>query len=373
MARKCFEYRGYGLQELKGQACAVTRSSETGGRSRIRLYDAARKPIPMKPETTARTALISFVDGLLKAQVGANLTVQQIWELFIESKKADQKPTDDYEYRYDKNLKPWFGHLMPLAITDDICRDYAKARFKAGRAPDTVWTEMVILQTALSWGRTKGHFSLGPDRDEFVIWRPNRSAPRDRVLSREESEALIDAAQGHIKLFIIMANYTGARKGAILELKWDQVDLDNGIIDFRSTDAIDPMSKHYKKGRAVVVMSGTLRAVLRAYKEKAESKYVIEYWGRKVADIKGGFNATAEKVGLWSKETPLRERVTPHVLRHTVATWLDGEVDDKKIGQLLGHAPGSKVTRKVYIAKRAEGTREAVEALEPKQKLRVVR
>lgn len=385
MARKCFEYRGYKLQELKGEACAVGKGAE-GKRTRHRLG------VPIKPETTARTKLIAWVDFQAISAAGGELTVAEIWNLFIADKEEDQKPVESDKYRW-KSLGPWFGHLKPSQVSDQMCRNYAKERFKPcverrrmrngeyqeikythGRSPDTVWTELVTLQAALSWGLKKGHWTW-PNADEFMLWRPARSTPRDRVLTREESERLIDCATGHTKLFIIIGTFTGARKGAILELKWSQVDLDNGVIDFRSTKAIDPMSKHYKKGRATVTMSPTLRAMLVAYKEKARSDYVIEYGGSCVDDIKTGWNAAAKKAGLWSRDMDRRERVTPHVLRHTLATWLDdADVDEARIQSVLGHAPGSKITRQNYIAKRASATRPAIEALENGQpRLKVVK
>lgn len=380
MARKCFEYRGFELQSLKGDAVAVWETAE-GKRARHRIG------VPIKPEAAARTRLMAWVDFRLAAAVGGELTTEETWHLFIADKKADQKPTATDEARWVA-LGPWFGHLKPSQITDQICRDYAKERFKPcvemrrmrngvfkeieypnGRAPDTVWTELVTLQAALSWGLKKHHWSLpnGQSHEDFTLWRPARSEPRDRAPSRDEVEKLIAHAQpdSHVKLFIMIAAYTGARKSAVLELKWDQVDLDNGIIDFKSTEAIDPMSKRFQKGRATVSIGSTLRAVLRIYQEKARSKYVIEYAGQKVDDVKTGFNKAAMKAGLWDKSIPVRDRVTPHSLRHAVATWLEDDgIDEKTIQEMLGHKPGSKVTRKVYIAKKAERTKGAADTLD---------
>jgi integrase len=58
-------------------------------------------------------------------------------------------------------------------------------------------------------------------------------------LTRSEFAKLLWAARkaskarGHLPLFMLLAIYTGRRKEAILSLRWANVDLDNGTIDFR--------------------------------------------------------------------------------------------------------------------------------------------
>ena len=53
---------------------------------------------------------------------------------------------------------------------------------------------------------------------------------RLRYLSKEECQTLINACDDHLKPIVIMAMNTGMRKGEILSLKWDNVDLNNGFI-----------------------------------------------------------------------------------------------------------------------------------------------
>lgn len=53
---------------------------------------------------------------------------------------------------------------------------------------------------------------------------------RLRYLSREECQALIGACDGHIKPIVATALNTGMRRGEILNLKWDNVDLKHSFI-----------------------------------------------------------------------------------------------------------------------------------------------
>ena len=60
---------------------------------------------------------------------------------------------------------------------------------------------------------------------------PPKPPPRERWLTREEVQRLIHSAKSlHIRLFIVLAYYTTARTGAILDLTWDRVDLERRLI-----------------------------------------------------------------------------------------------------------------------------------------------
>ena len=52
---------------------------------------------------------------------------------------------------------------------------------------------------------------------------------RLRFLSSEECQALIEACDSHLRPIVITALNTGMRKGEILDLRWDQVDLKHGF------------------------------------------------------------------------------------------------------------------------------------------------
>jgi integrase len=53
---------------------------------------------------------------------------------------------------------------------------------------------------------------------------------RLRYLSKDECRALLEYCNGHIRSIVIFALNTGCRRGEILSLKWDNVDLKHGFI-----------------------------------------------------------------------------------------------------------------------------------------------
>jgi len=95
-----------------------------------------------------------------------------------------------------------------------------------------------------------------------AVWLPDRPEPRDVWLTRSEFARLLWAAlkapkaRGHLPLFLLLAIYTGRRKEAILSLRWANVDLVNGTIDFRRSG----QSETNKKRGTVSVSRQVARA-----------------------------------------------------------------------------------------------------------------
>lgn len=136
-----------------------------------------------------------------------------------------------------------------------------------------------------------------------------------RYMTRDEVAQLHRAARREYRtrftlcLFIIIAYYTGARKGVIMDLKWDQINFDANEIDFRDLEL-----EETNKRRAIVPMSPVLRAMLlrRFRRYSNQSEYVFHQKKnptRRVKSIDSGFRTSAKKAKL--------KEVTPHTLRHT--------------------------------------------------------
>jgi integrase len=130
---------------------------------------------------------------------------------------------------------------------------------------------------------------------------------------------------------VILGLITGARSSALLELKWERLDFTKGLVDLGEG--------HGNKRRATVPMNRTLRRALEAAKEMSCSDFVVEYAGRQVGTIKNGFEAACGRAGI--------EGVTPHVLRHTCATWqVEAGISYEEIGKRLGDS--AETIERVY-------------------------
>jgi len=141
----------------------------------------------------------------------------------------------------------------------------------------------------------------------------------------------------HIRLYIMLALATGGRNEALLDLTWDRLDFERGLIDLRN-----PTINRPHKGRAVVPMNRTIRAALTEARDGSLSEYVIEWAGQRIKSVKKGIKATALAAGIKTIS------VSPHIFRHSAAVHMaEAGVSMEVIAQYLGHEDVN-VTRKVY-------------------------
>jgi integrase len=223
-----------------------------------------------------------------------------------------------------KQICKQLGDLRPHQINRDVCKRYTEKRLEQGVVTTTIKNELVALRAAIRY--------FYPNT-EAVFYIPPAAPPRDRYLTREEFNKLIEVIETpHVKLFTLIALYTAARSSAILELTWDRVDFERGLIKYSTGD-------HGNKGRAIVPISKKLLPYLEEAYQGRTCDHVIAFNDKPIKSIRWAFMRNAKKAGL---------KISPHVLRHTAAVWMaEAGISMSEIAQFLGHT-NSIITERVY-------------------------
>lgn len=220
-------------------------------------------------------------------------------------------------------LLNWWGGKMLSDVNGRNCRAYSKDRGTSGGR-----RELEDLRAAIIHHRREG---LCSQIVEVVL--PEKGKPRERWLTRSEAARLIWAAwryreiqkgkptdrrsRRHVARFVLVALYTGTRASAVCGAALEPtpghgwIDLERGVFYRRAEGA-----RITKKRQPPVVLPDRLLAHLRRWKRTGVSKrFVVEWNGEPIGIIRRAFGraVTAAK---------LPDKVTPHTLRHTAATWL---------------------------------------------------
>lgn len=242
-------------------------------------------------------------------------------------------------------------YVRPGAISDagKLVERYTRSALADHVSPGTINRNIGVLAAALNWCHANDLCDAPPK-----LKRLKEPDPKVHVLTDAQIKALRKAAEPypHLSTFIDLALISGQRKSAILALKWDQVDLDAGVIDFSAGQ------KPRMKGRGVVALGQETCGKLRFLQSgRTTTPYVIQYQGRRVRSIEKSWHKAREAAGL-------PRYVTPHVLRHTVATRLaDHGVPIERVSLLLGHAR-VETTWRIYVTKNPHMTRQGAEIME---------
>jgi integrase len=222
-------------------------------------------------------------------------------------------------------LEKWWSDRTLDYVKPQTCRAYGRDR---NVAYSTVARELIVLRAAINYAHKNGRLVEPPfvEVPSLNLQPP----PRDRWLTRSEVARLLWESRrynDHLARFCMLVLRTGQRPGAVLDLRWPQVDFDNNCIDFNP-----PGTARSNKKRAIVVIPRRLRWWLLRWQARATSPYVVAHDGQQIKSAKIAFRKARKRAGLGPE-------VVPYTLRHTNATWrAQAGVDLIEIGGSMGHS-----------------------------------
>jgi integrase len=124
--------------------------------------------------------------------------------------------------RICRQLHPYVGHLTLNQITGDVVWSIAQGELKRGNKPATVNRYLALIRNLLHMARDEWQWI-----DTFPKIRMlHGEVERDRWLTREEADRLIEVCPSHLAALVRFALATGCRAGEITGLEWNRVDLD---------------------------------------------------------------------------------------------------------------------------------------------------
>ena len=255
-------------------------------------------------------------------------------------------------YLVTNHIKPALGRLKLKNLNAMHLQGLYRERLDSGLSASTVQKIHHVLHKGL---RQAVRWNLIPRNPADDVKAPTPTPKEMHPLSAEEARRLLDAARGdRFEALYVLAVHTGMRRGELLGLKWDDVDLEGATVRVRRTLtridngrrlALGPPKN--KKSRRTVRLTERAVEALRSHLERQLED--IEALGDLYKDQ--GLVFTTE-AGTPINPSNLRQRsfapllkraglpqITFHDLRHTCASLLfQKNVHPKFVQELLGHA-----------------------------------
>jgi integrase len=280
----------------------------------------------------------------VKQAEAARNTIGKLWIMYNEF-MSDRKSLRTDSSLFRLHLEQNFSSKIP----DEICTidiDTIRQReLKIGKSPQTVKHILGLLRRIIRFGVKRG-LCQAPDQSKLYFEMPTVDNQKTESLNAEQLEKYMEAInreedQNAVSL-LRLALSTGMRKGALLALRWDDIDFEHEFITLRGDAA--------KKGKTEKIpLTQTARDILSRV-ERSESPYVFP--GKK-----GGQRRDFRKIALRvRKNAGLPDDFRPlHGLRHAYASFLasSGQVDLYTLQKLLTHGSPQMTQRYAHLADEA--------------------
>lgn len=160
-------------------------------------------------------------------------------------------------------------------------------------------------------------------------------------LTPVELQSIIDNADNELRDIIYTLIYTGNRKNEVLNLRWDQINFETRLLTFKTKDS-------KRQGRILTKPISDQLLLLFSRRKKSnlflKSEYVFPDSCNPAEPrkcIRTAWDNACKRAGIVD--------ATPHILRHTFASWLVMETggDMKVVSRLIGHS-GIQITNDYY-------------------------
>ena len=349
MTEKARRAKGEGsiYQRADGYYVGVLDLGWHGGR-RVRKQVVAK---------TLRECRAKFAKLKREAEQGVltdNTTVKgwlEHWLADIAPTRCRQRTLDGYATYVNHWLIPQLGKHRLDKLRPDHVRALHKAMEAAGKSDATRRQAHAILRRALVVAERDGRISRNP---AALVDPPPVGRNHHTPLTLEQARQVLKVLDSDpLAARWLCALLQGMRQGECLGLRWEDVDLEHGVIHVRQellrlkgqgmtvTELKSDTSK-----RDIPMLPPTLYA-LSMLPRRGE----FVFYGDKTDSRKdwAAWKAILVKAGVCDADAKLGDMPALHAARGTTASLLDAAgVSDKIIAEILGHS-SVQITRSAYI------------------------
>ena len=324
----------------KGEGTIFYSESESCWIAEIVLPDGTKKRKRSKRQQVVRewlqTSLTALKQGIYIKD--NKITLSQFIDRFMEDIGAHTlrpKTIDSYWFLINKHIKPEIGDLRLTQLRPDHLQSLYSKKLDEDLSKRTVQYIHAIIRRILNQA-VKWDLIIRNPTDAVTPPVPAKKAPV--TLSEDQVRIFLESVKDHRWYPIyVLAVATGMREGEILGLRWQDVDLNQGVVSVNQT--VENISGHLSIGQPKsdnahrtiplpVFALGVLKGM-----ETHEGLLFTTSTGKPVSprNVLRHFQLTLERLGL--------PKVTFHSLRHLHATYLLRQnIHPKIVQERLGHS-----------------------------------
>ena len=289
---------------------------------------------------------------------------------------------DRYMCLYNKHIKDSnFGNTLITDIRQMNIQEWFNS--KKDVSPSGLGMLRYLLRQSFDWAIINNYIRINPVTSIKLPKREKCTKRKIQILSEAEQVKYLEALNHtKYKILFLTALFTGMRRGELLALRWENVDLKNKTITV--TESLKRLKKYEDDGSSENVLVIKEPKTENAYRTipipESLNKLLIEHKLNQDHSINKGnhvfinsYGATLQPEYLRLMQISICKRADIpyknfHSLRHTYATRLiESETDVKTVSKLLGHSDVT-ITLNTYVHDTEDSRRNAALSLEERFK-----
>jgi integrase len=263
--------------------------------------------------------------------------------MFIENySRVNKRSWKDDFYRLRKFVS-FFGNVYLQDVNALDIEKFKSEKIEEGLTRTTVNHYLKILKRLYNIGIEWRYVRENPVRQ--VKLYSEKDSLKERILTKEEEERLLKTASEHLRAILVVGLNSGMRRGEILNLTWNRIDLEKRLIQVVNTKS---------RRNRIIPINDALFEVLKGLERKGDYVFTNPETGRPYKTVRRGFQNACRRADI--------KGFRMHDCRHSFASRLvEKNVDIVRVKELLGHS-SVKVTER-YTHSNQEERKRAVELL----------
>ena len=300
-----------------------------------------------------------------------NKTFEEIVVLWQADKKQYVKRST-----YSAYLLLIANHLLPAFagvndVTEILVQDFVFTKLAQGLSQKSIKDILIVLKMILRYGVKQGYLE---HREIDVKFPTERERQEVEVLSRNNQKRIMEYVQSHftfMNLGIYICLCAGLRIGEVCALVWDDIDVENGVINIsktiqriyvieggeKHTEVIIDTPKSKNSIREIPIAKDLLKMIKPFKKVVNGSFYVLTNSDQPTEPrtYRNYYKRLMEQLNM--------PKLKFHGLRHSFATrCIESKCDYKTVSVLLGHSNIS-TTLNLYVHPNMEQKKKCVEQM----------
>ena len=327
---------------------AVFLGLDSNGKS-IRVSGTSQSPRKKDAEALARELLArrdkgELVPGGRKCTIGDLLD-----DVLLDYRINGKKSLWLAQIIVERHVRPVFGAVRVTDLTTSDVQRFIAKRQAEGAKNGTINHDLSLLRRGFNLGQQCTPPKVSPGRvPRFQMLAED--PPRKGFLEDREYQALFGALSEEIRPILAFGYYTGCRKSEVLNLRWEQVDLNECVVRLEVGETKN------REGRLIPLIPDLLE-LLTLQKARRDQCWPtcpwVFFWhdglhrGEQVRDFRGAWEAASKAAGLWEGDENTGKPVKLyHDLRRSgVRNLIRAGVPERVAMMISGHKSRSILDR----------------------------